>query len=633
MKLVTLDFETYYAPDYTLSKMTTEQYIRDPRFEVIGVSIKHGYTQPAQWFPRDEVESALDQIDWKDTMVVGHNMMFDGAILGWRYAKFPKYYADTLSMARGLGLQSQVGGSLKALIEWAQGKGYKIQSKGTEVVNALGKRYADFTPEALVAYGEYCNTDVEGTYELFRVFTTDLAFPTSELRVIDETMRMYCDPLLMLDKPVLEAHLKYVLDRKQSLLDRVGVDIEEIRSDNKFADLLRKFFVEPPTKISPKTGKVAYAFSKTDDGILELREHHDEDVQALVECRLGNKSTIEESRTTRFIGIAERGTLPIPLQYYAAHTGRFGGTDKINVQNLPRGGVMRKAITAPPGHLLVVADSAQIEARTVAWLADESDLIAAFARGEDIYSLFASDVFGVEVTKKDKERRFVGKTSILGLGYGMGGAKFQGTLWRGQGGVRFEMDLKDANGVVQLYRGKYRNIAALWKQGTTALKGLVAGEVEQFGKVSVLTVAPPDAHDPMPRVILPNGMCIRYPGLRSEMGEKGPQFFYQVKEGRRVYETRIYGGKLTENVVQALARIVITDQWMKIKHRAVKERTFHRSPIVGQVHDELIACVPAAAAEDMKALMMEEMHRAPSWATGLPVSCEADIAERYGDAK
>lgn len=632
MNVVTLDFETYYAPDFTLSKGTTEQYIRDPRFEAIMVAIKHGDSGTVV-FPRDQIEKGLETIDWDNTMLVCHNTMFDGAILGWKYNKFPKVYADTLSMARGLGLQAQVGGSLKALIEWAQSKGYPIQSKGNEVVNALGKRYKDFNFPELQAYADYCKNDVDGTYQLFRAFMEDKHFPVSELKVIDETMRMYCDPLLMLDGGMLKQHLADVLNRKETLLDRVGVSIEEIRSDQKFADLLRQYFIEPPVKVSPKTGKVAYAFSKTDEEFLELKEHEDKDVQALVECRLGNKSTIEQSRTERFIGIATRGTLPVPLQYYAAHTGRFGGTDKINLQNLPRDGVMRKTIMAPAGHLLVVADSAQIEARMVAWLAMEHDLLTAFANGEDIYSLFASNVFGVEVTKKDKERRFVGKTSILGLGYGMGGAKFQSTLRRGQGGVRFEMDIKDATGVVQLYRGKYRNVAALWKQGTSALRGLVAGESAAFGRPGVVKLALPDSFEDIPRVILPNGMCVRYIGLREEMGDKGPQFAYQVKEGRRVYETRIYGGKLTENVVQALARIVITDQWMNIKARAIKERVFHRSPVVGQVHDELICCVPEAAAEDMKAIMLEEMHRAPAWAEGLPVACEADIAERYGDAK
>jgi DNA polymerase I-like protein with 3'-5' exonuclease and polymerase domains len=784
MKLVSLDFETYYAPDYTLSKLTTEEYIRDPRFEVIGVGIKLE-DGPAVFFPQPHVAQGLETIDWANSMIVAHNMIFDGAILGWKYGKFPKAYADTLSMARGLGLQAQVGGSLAKLIAWAQNRGYPSKSKGNEVVQALGKRYKDFSFEQLKEYGDYCKNDVEGTDQLFKVFMDERRFPVSELRVIDETMRLYCDPLLQLDKPLLKQHLQRVIERKDLLMHRVGVTLEDIRSDKKFAALLEARFVEVPYKVSPATGNPTFAFSKTDQAFLELREHADEEVQALVECRLGNKSTIEESRTKRFIGIAERGSLPVPLKYYAAHTGRFGGTDKINLQNLPRGGVIRDTMTAPAGHLLVVADSAQIEARMVAWLAQEDMLVSAFKNNEDVYSSFASEVFGVPVTKQDKERRFVGKTCvaqgtmvlssigwkpiesialsdllwdgenfvchsglihngckptlslcgalltadhlvlcggdwkqaglvvqneymlsqalargaenlpslgilkgnevgsehcslhalvggrniplttkswkhvydianvgpnnrftiltergpllvhncILGLGYGMGGEKFQGTLKRGQGGVRFEMDIKDAKGVVSLYRGKYRNIHALWKQGNAALEALTLGDAAQFGLQGVVQLLPPDDFEAVPRVLLPNGMAIRYSGLVQYQSDKGKQFAYEVKEGKRSYMTRLYGGKLTENVVQALARIVITDQWIKIKNRAIKERIFYRSPVVGQVHDELIACVPEAAAQDMQALMIEEMHRAPSWAAGLPVACEAGIGKRYGDAK
>jgi DNA polymerase len=632
MDVITLDFETYYAPDYTLSKLTTEQYLRDPRFEVIGVSVKLN-TDPAVFFPAPQVAAALADFNWDNAMLVGHNLMFDGAILNWHYGITPKAYADTLSMARGLGLQAQVGGSLKALTDYFIALGYPLPPKGDEVVSALGKRYADFNIEALARYAAYCRNDTEATYQLFKIFMEVLNFPVSELRVIDETMRMFCDPLLRLDGAVLAQHLNDVVTRQDTLLDRVGVTIDQIRSDAQFAELLRERFVEPPVKVSARTGKVAYAFSKTDEDFLALLDDEDEDVQALVECRLGNKSSIEQSRTERFIGICERGALPVPLQYYAAHTGRFGGTDKVNLQNLPRGGKLRDAIVAPPGHVLVVGDSAQIEARMLAWLAQQHDLVAAFAAGDDIYSSFASDVFGVAVTKADKERRFVGKTSILGLGYGMGPPKFQGTLRRGNGGIRFEMELGDASGVVAVYRNKYAMIPELWKQGKRALDALLQGTTAPFGRAGVLQVEPVSATISTPQIRLPNGMAIRYPGLRAEEGDKGQQFFYTARKGRGTYEVRLYGGKLVENVVQALARIVVTDQWMQIKRRAIKERVFHRSPVVAQVHDELVCCVPITAAREMQMIMEEEMHRAPDWAAGLPVACEVGAAYSYGDAK
>lgn len=672
MNIVTLDFETYYDSVYSLRKMTTEEYIRDPRFEAIGVAISHNGA-PALFFPKPNIQQGLSTIDWDNSMVIGHNMMFDGAILAWHYQRFPKAYACTLSMARGLGLNSQVGGSLKALIEWMQARGIDVGAKGDEVHTFIGKRYADFTFDELNAYSRYCKGDVNGTAKLFEVLSNELDFPASELRVIDEVMRLYCDPLLTLDSAMLKSHLDYIVQRKDNLLTDAGVTMDEIRSDAKFAAALQRYGITPPTKLNKK-GLVKFAFSKTDSDFIALQEHEDPDVQMLVECRLGNKSTIEESRTSRLIGISSRGSLPFPLVYYAAHTGRFGGGEKINLQNLTRGKSvtaagqlavidgnvakvisvdsetfttalgavpikkygqlsMRDTIMAPAGHVLVVGDSAQIEARMVACVAQEMALLAGFARGEDIYSAFASDIFGVPVTKADTIRRFVGKTSILGLGFGMGGPKFADTLWRGNGGLRFEMSPQEAGSVVSLYRTKYANIRRLWSRANDVLKVLVRGESTSFGADGMFRALPADGVEAIPRIILPNGMAIRYPGLRAEQGEKGTQYFYQVKEGRRVYETKIYGGKMVENVVQAAARIVITEQWMRVKSRAVKERIFHRSPVVGQVHDELICCVPIAAAQDMEALLLEEMSRPPAWAPTLPVASETGIAVRYGDAK
>ena len=138
-----------------------------------------------------------------------------------------------------------------------------------------------------------------------------------------------------------------------------------------------------------------------------LLTHQDERVQSLVAARLGNKSTLEETRTQRFIDIAKRGLLPVPVRYYAAHTGRWGGDDKINLQNLPSRGananMLKRGIIAPQGHSIIDADSAQIEARVLAWLAEQDDLTEAFAKGEDVYKNMASRIYGVaesDVTKR-----------------------------------------------------------------------------------------------------------------------------------------------------------------------------------------------------------------------------------------
>lgn len=459
-----------------------------------------------------------------------------------------------------------------------------------------------------------------------------LNFPMSELRFIDEVMRLYCDPLLVLDKPMLEHHLDEVRTRKETLLAEAGVERADVMSDTRLAELLTDAGIDPPMKWSEKQRKEVFAFAKTDETFTSLQDDDDEYVQALVAARLSNKTTGAESRAERLIGIASRGPMPFPVSYYAAHTGRLGGTDKINPQNFGRGSPIRSAIRAPAGHLLVAGDSSQIEARTVAYVAGQQDLVAAFARGEDIYCDFASTTYGRKITKANKLERFVGKTCILGLGFGMGPTKLQRTLARGQGEVKVKVEGLEAERLVKLYRLRYDRIPKLWWRTDKALKGMLAGEETRFevgsGDGPLLHFLPAFGDEP-PRIALPNGMHIRYPNLREENDE----LLYDNFKGKNPVATKLYGAKATENYVQALARIVVSDQWARIKVRAIKERIFHRSPIVGQVHDELIACVPEHAAQDMKALMGEEMSRAPEWAPGLPVACEVKVGETYGDVK
>jgi DNA polymerase len=218
-------------------------------------------------------------------------------------------------------------------------------------------------------------------------------FPVKELKVIDTTLRMFVEPTLRLNLPMLESHLETVKERKAKLLAVAQADKDSLMSNDKFAELLMLLGVEPPTKISARTGKQAWAFAKTDEEFKALLEHADPRVQALVSARLGNKTTLEETRTQRFIDIALRGSLPVPIKYYAAHTGRWGGDDKINLQNLPSRGQnankLKLSIEAPEGYVIIDSDSSQIEARTVAWLAGQNDLVEAFDKGEDVYKIMA----------------------------------------------------------------------------------------------------------------------------------------------------------------------------------------------------------------------------------------------------
>jgi len=614
MQKITIDFETYYSKEFSLSKMTTEEYIRSPEFQTIGFGYKvdDGDTH---WVTGsdEEIAEALHELNLPDAYVIAHNMAFDGAILSWRYGITPKYYLDTLSMARPITGQT-VGGSLAKLAQK-----FMLGAKGTEVVNALGKRREDFTPYDLAAYGEYCKNDVEITYNLYNILRQ--WNPPKELYIQDLMLRMFTDPVLKLNDSVLNEHLTTVQAKKAELMRRIDATIgrDELMSNPKFAMVLEKLGVKPPMKISLRTNKETYAFGKTDSEFKALLEHPNPAVQAVVSARLGIKSTLEETRTESFLGIAKRGSLPILLNYWGAHTGRASGGDKMNLQNLPRAGALRRSITAPTGHVLVACDSAQIEARVVAWLAGQNDLLANFRKGEDIYSLFAANVYGKTITKADKVERFVGKTCILGLGYGMGADKFQSTLKIGGGGISVDVSLSEAKRVVTLYRNTFKRIAQLWNEANKALEKMAQGYEYEFDVGLKLRCTPEGIH-------LPNHTMIRYPNLR----KKTDGFEYDGRYG----SVKIYGGKVIENIVQALARIVVFDQMAKIDQQMrQRDGTDGRYKVVLTVHDEVVCVVPEDAEAWCKELMVKEMSIAPRWCSDLPVSCECESGANYADAK
>ena len=608
MQILTLDFETFYDREFSLSKMTTEEYIRSELFETIGVAVQLGTYKP-EWFSgtHKEIKKFLQKFDWNNSVVIAHNAMFDMAILNWHYDIRPKKIADTLSMARALhGIE--VGGSLAALAAY-----YGLGEKGTEVVNALGKRRIDFSAEDLSRYGDYCINDVDLTFQLFCRLAYG-GFPVSELNLIDLTIRMFTEPVLKLDVDVLNDHLADVQAVKAALLDTIDESKDMLMSNPQFAELLRVHGVEPPTKISVTTGKETYAFSKTDESFKALLEHKNPAVQALVTARLGVKSTIEETRTQRFIEIAARGTLPIPLRYYAAHTGRWGGDDKVNMQNLPRTSPLKRAIIAPEGYVVIDSDSSQIEARTLAWLAGQNDLVEAFDRGEDVYKIMASSIYGKPIEEIVKSERFVGKMTILGAGYGMGAMKFRDQL-KNFGVVLSE---EECMRIIRVYRETYPMIPRLWQQAGEALKAILGDRTAPLGREGVLVV------EGTKGIRLPNDLYIKYPNLRwMETQENGrPKFVYDSKKGRAVVPNYIYGGKAVENVCQALARIAIGEQMLLIakKHR-----------VVMTVHDAIACVVPADKADAAQKFVEATMRVRPKWAPDLPLDCESGVGQSYGD--
>lgn len=607
MKIIALDFETYYDKEYSLSKLTTEEYIRDQRFETIGVGVKEDGTD-ATWFSgtQAQIKKYLDSLDLGQHLVLAHNAVFDAAILHWHFDIRPRGWLDTLSMARALHT-IEVGGSLAALAQY-----YKLGEKGTEVVNALGKRRTDFTAAELAAYGEYCKNDCALTLELFKILSQ--GYSNDELKLIDLTIRMFSEPVLDLDVNILLDHMHEVQVEKKKLLDAVTmVDKDQLMSNDKLAATLKMLGVTPPTKISPTTGKEAYAFAKSDEAFKALLEHEDVRVQSIVAARLGVKSTLEETRTQRFIEIAGRGTLPIPLRYYAAHTGRWGGDDKVNMQNLPRNSPLKDAITAPQGHVLIDSDSSQIEARTLAWLAGQDDLVAAFEAGEDVYKKMASAIYNKPEADVTKDERFVGKTTILGAGYGMGANKFQSQLKV----FNVHMELDECRRVIQVYRETYPRIPALWKASGEALEWVQHNQIGYLGRSNLLVV------EGSKGIKLPNGMYIKYPNLRAtQKDDGGTELVYDTKRGKTTVPNRIYGGKVVENVCQALARIVIGFQMLMVAKKY---------KVVMTVHDAIACIAPEEKADVAMEYVQLCMKLRPDWALDLPLSCEAGQGRSYGE--
>lgn len=604
MNIITIDFETYYDKDFSLSKITTEEYVRDPRFEIIGVGVKVN-DEKTRFFSGEHelLRQQLLRYDWDNSMVVAHNAMFDMSILNWVLGIKPKAIADTLSMARAIH-GTEVGNSLAKLV-----KHYDLGEKGDEVINALGIRRTKFPDHQMKQYAKYCVNDVDLTYDLF--LTLLPMFQKVELKLIDLTVRMFTEPVLRLDVPVLEQHLVHVKKRKQNLIDSTMTGIDNLMSNQKFAKLLEDLGVEPPMKISLTTGKETLALAKSDEGFKALAEHPDERVQLLVAARLGNKSTLEETRTERLLGIASRGLIPVPLSYYAAHTGRWGGADKLNFQNLPsRGdnaGKIKRSILAPEGHVIIDCDSAQIEARVLAWFAGQTDLVEAFRDGKDVYKIMASAIYNKDVQEIDKGERFVGKTTILGAGYGMGADKFKTQLKT----FGVETPLEEAKRIIDVYRETYSWIPTLWQNGNRAIEALSKGRTATWGN-GVVTIGKDG-------VLMPNGMYQRYPNLKKVKDKDGKeQYIYDSRRG----SVKLYGGKLTENICQGLARCIIGEQMLKISKR-------YR--VVLTVHDAVACVAPIEEAVEAVAYVEECMRFVPEWAQGIPLNCESGFGASYGD--
>lgn len=633
MRIVFVDTETYYDDDYSLRKMTVPEYVLDPRFECIGWAWAEEKGYP-YWLTPEEFSEKLAELPEEVTMV-SHNALFDMFVLKHRFNYTPKVMLDTLGMARALhpNLRSH---SLAKLADH-----FHLPAKGGAIANVKGwtRAMIEADKKMFESFKDYARNDANLCRLLFQ---NELypAFPPSEIPIMDTVLRMAVVPRFNVDTDALRVELQNVIAKKAMLLAATGMESrDQLMSNEKFAEVLRSLGVEPPKKVSPVTGKETYAFAKNDPAFAELAEHDDPRVQTLVAARLGAKSTLEETRLERLIKIGEcdwggAPRMPMPLKYSGAHTHRFSGDWKINVQNFPRGSALRRALIAPPGHKVVAVDASQIEARLLAALAGEDALVSQFAQKRDVYSEFASEVFGYPVSKRSHPvERFIGKTAVLGLGYGLGAVKFHTTVnmqARLQLGREIDFDLEMAQRTVNTYRRKFYRITDYWMR----MNHHIDGALRQPGAFIIdgpLTFG-------FERIALPSGLGLVYSGLETshELGSLRETFFTS-----RGNLSRLYGGKLTENIVQALARCAIMEAAMRVDNeiermwprlsRLTRDRDLFRLAL--QVHDELVYVVPEQFATVMLRLVINEMSLPPKWMPNVPLDAEGGIGGNYGECK
>jgi len=620
-----IDFETYYDDVYSLKKMSAIEYVLSPQFEALGCAFTvDGDEAPAWWVDGPDLPAAFAKIDWPNTFAIAHNSLFDMLILSLRYGVVPGFYGDTLSMARNFISHSTNSVSLASIATYyGMGEKWNTLAK-TKGVNFHALKANRALHEEVKLYGM---DDVRKCQQIYRRMM-DHGFPAmSQLEIIDWVVRMVTQPQFELDMNVLAEHLAEVKAKKQALLDAAQMEQSQVGSLMSDQQLAAKFLflgVPPPTKISKTTGKEQYAFAKTDREFTAMLEHPEPMVQALVAARLGHKSTLEETRTERLMAIGRVSTmLPVPLKYSGAHTHRLSGEWQINLQNLTRGGKMRKSLRAPKGKVVVSVDASQIEARINATLSGQEDLMYLFRTGEDVYASFAQEIYHEPIYKhRHPVQRFVGKTAVLSLGYGSSPPVFQ-AMCRNQGNVRLTDN--EAAAIVALYRLKYPKICDNWRYANNSVLPSMASGVH-----GTLDWGPVAVHKN--KIVLPSGNALQYRDLRHEFvttslaGASQGSFQWIYNRGPMTH--KIYGAKLVENVVQALAFIHIAEVAMRVKHM-----TEGLLIPAHQVHDELLYVVDENLAEQVRDLVVQEMSKSPVWMPTAPLAAEGNIGVTYGDTK
>lgn len=594
MNILTLDAETFFSDDYTLKKMTTESYIRDPRFEVHGwgVRLPDG---DKHWLTHESAKTAFAKLDWSKITVLCHHSQFDLLVLNHVYGIRPAAILDTLSMARQLH-----GNHLSVSLD-ALARHYKLAAKTVPYDLFRGKHWHELPPRVQQEVADGCLHDVELTWQIFQEMAK--TFPKEEYPIVDLTVRMFTEPALVGDQKLFEKIANDEFLAKGEKLYALGVSEAQLQSADKFCKLLEAEGVE----IEMKPGKLKDipAVAKTDQFMRNLLEDDNERVRDLAQSRLDVRSTLAETRAGRLGDMAQRGPLCVYLSYAGAHTTRWSGGDKINLQNLPRSGDLRRGLKAPTGSLFCSVDQSQGECRILNWLAGQRDVVERFERGEDPYLPMASAFYQRPITKSDKIERQLGKVLELGCGFGVGAAKIKSTLKNAGIELTDDEALRGRN----TYRQTHPYVVRYWSWAEGIIQTLHAGMAGAWGPFHIRDG----------KIFLPNGGWLDYTTLNWHQDEETGERYWRLM--RRSGWTKLYGAKLVENVVQALSR-VITSRAM-LRARAAGYR------IVGMSHDDIWVLVPEDGAEKHAEILRGFMKQRPDFGPDLPLDAEAKVGETY----
>lgn len=569
--------------------------------------------EKTHWITGDHVIQAwVRSIDWTKTVLIAHNIRFDGAILRWIY-NMPRPYAymDTVGLAKAV-----LGGNVSSYSLKRLGEYLGLPPKGDISCDGV----LNPTPEQLATLGEYCITDTDICKGIYEKLISQ--FPTSQLFSMDWTIKCFVDPKLVLSQFVLAKGVEEEKVRRENIIRASGIEKSVLASTKQFAAYLTSRGIAVRTKVSPRTGKAIPAFAKTDSGLDALKSSHPE----LYRARIASTANLLETRGTALLEVAKTGAFPFDIGFSGApqthrYSGGSGGGG--NPQNFTRKSFLRTAVEPPEDCSLVVGDFAAIEARLVAWIAKEPKLMTLFARDVDVYSDFASVIYGRPINKDDNpDERFFGKEGILGLGYNMGWRKFQVRVKTVLGK---DISDEEAKRVVKLYRDTYFNIPKLWENMNNILPLL------SEGKISVLWFAP-FIKARKNTLILPSGLSIYYPNLqhgdyfdpKSQEYREGWHYDSFDKSGK-IETVGIYGGMMVENICQALAG--------ELCREAIERAEYRQLDCVGQIHDEIKAICPKGQEKEAVQVLKAAMEQVPSWLPTIKLKAEVGYGKNWNTAK